>query len=141
MDRRGGQNVRARVPGRCSVYREETFPTGSITVERNGGAPGIDGMTTKQLREPLQRPGETIRAKLRAGAIPPSRPDQYLLAPTGRLNRILCNTREPWPHPWASYLPEAHFQRETLETGDFAQAGLRLALWSNLRWRQTSWLV
>ncbi len=28
-----------------------------LAVERNGGAPGIDGMTTKQLREHLKRHG------------------------------------------------------------------------------------
>lgn len=43
-----------------------------LAVERNGGAPGIDGMTTKQLREHLQRHGETIRAKLLAGTYVPS---------------------------------------------------------------------
>lgn len=43
-----------------------------LAVERNGGAPGIDGMTTKQLREHLQRHGETIRAKLLAGTYAPS---------------------------------------------------------------------
>lgn len=43
-----------------------------IAVERNGGAPGIDGMTTKQLREHLRQHGETIRAKLRAGTYVPS---------------------------------------------------------------------
>jgi retron-type reverse transcriptase len=43
-----------------------------LAVERNGGAPGIDGMTTKQLREHLQRHGGTIRAKLLAGTYAPS---------------------------------------------------------------------
>jgi RNA-directed DNA polymerase len=43
-----------------------------LAVERNGGAPGIDGMTTKQLREHLRRHGETIRAKLLAGTYVPS---------------------------------------------------------------------
>jgi RNA-directed DNA polymerase len=43
-----------------------------LAVERNGGAPGIDGMTTKQLREHLQRHGEKIRAKLLAGTYVPS---------------------------------------------------------------------
>ena len=43
-----------------------------LAVERNGGAPGIDGMTTKQLREHLRRHGETIRAKLLAGTYAPS---------------------------------------------------------------------
>ena len=43
-----------------------------LAVERNGGAPGIDGMTTKQLREHLQWHRETIRAKLLAGTYVPS---------------------------------------------------------------------
>lgn len=43
-----------------------------LAVERNGGAPGIDGMTTKQLREHLKRHGETLRAKLLAGTYVPS---------------------------------------------------------------------
>lgn len=43
-----------------------------LAVERNGGAPGLDGMTTKQLREHLQRHGEKIRAKLLAGTYTPS---------------------------------------------------------------------
>lgn len=43
-----------------------------LAVERNGGAPGIDGMTTKQLREHLGKHGEKIRAKLLAGTYAPS---------------------------------------------------------------------
>ncbi len=43
-----------------------------LAVERNGGAPGIDGMTTKQLREHLQRHGQKLRAKLLAGTYAPS---------------------------------------------------------------------
>jgi group II intron reverse transcriptase/maturase len=43
-----------------------------LAVERNGGAPGIDGMSTKELREHLQRHGEAIRAKLMAGTYVPS---------------------------------------------------------------------
>jgi group II intron reverse transcriptase/maturase len=43
-----------------------------LAVERNGGAPGIDGMSTKDLREHLQRHGEAIRAKLLAGTYVPS---------------------------------------------------------------------
>lgn len=36
---------------------------------------------------------------------------------------IICDTREPWPHPWAPFLPGVPLQRATLETGDFALAG------------------
>jgi len=43
-----------------------------LTVERNAGAPGIDGMTTDQLREHLTKHGEKIRAKLLEGTYVPS---------------------------------------------------------------------
>jgi group II intron reverse transcriptase/maturase len=43
-----------------------------LAVERNAGAPGVDGMTTEQLREHLQRHEGTIRAKLLAGTYVPS---------------------------------------------------------------------
>jgi DNA excision repair protein ERCC-4 len=36
---------------------------------------------------------------------------------------VLCDTREPWPHPWSAMLPEGWaFERTSLETGDFALA-------------------
>ncbi len=37
---------------------------------------------------------------------------------------LLCDTREPWPHPWARCLP-AHVRlvRAKLDTGDFALQG------------------
>jgi group II intron reverse transcriptase/maturase len=41
-------------------------------VERNGGAAGIDGMTTRQLRAHLQEHWEKIRQKLLAGTYTPS---------------------------------------------------------------------
>jgi len=41
-------------------------------VKRNGGAPGIDGMTTRQLRDHVRKHWESIRAKLLAGAYVPS---------------------------------------------------------------------
>lgn len=41
-------------------------------VERNGGAPGIDGMTTRQLRAHLRKHWEKIRSKLLAGRYTPS---------------------------------------------------------------------
>jgi DNA excision repair protein ERCC-4 len=38
---------------------------------------------------------------------------------------LTVDTREPWPHPWAQWLPShVHLERATLDTGDFALAGL-----------------
>jgi ERCC4-type nuclease len=38
---------------------------------------------------------------------------------------LIVDTCEPWPHPWAAFLPEhVRLERATLETGDFALAGL-----------------
>jgi group II intron reverse transcriptase/maturase len=42
------------------------------TVKRNAGAPGIDGMTTQQLRGHIKAHWETIRNKLLAGTYAPS---------------------------------------------------------------------
>ena len=36
-------------------------------VKRNGGAPGIDGMTSKELRDHVRQHWDTIRTKLLAG--------------------------------------------------------------------------
>jgi retron-type reverse transcriptase len=41
-------------------------------VTRNGGAPGIDRMTTEQLRDHVRKHWETLRAKLLAGTYVPS---------------------------------------------------------------------
>jgi RNA-directed DNA polymerase len=41
-------------------------------VKRNGGAPGIDGMTTQELRDHVRKHWGTIRAKLLAGTYVPS---------------------------------------------------------------------
>ena len=39
--------------------------------------------------------------------------------------RVIFDTREPWPHPWAAYLLEGwELERGTLETGDIALAAL-----------------
>jgi DNA excision repair protein ERCC-4 len=36
---------------------------------------------------------------------------------------LLCDTREPWPHPWAALSPEGWvLERASLETGDFCLA-------------------
>lgn len=38
--------------------------------------------------------------------------------------KFICDTREPWPHPWAEYLPEGcTIERGTMETGDWCVAG------------------
>lgn len=38
--------------------------------------------------------------------------------------KFICDTREPWPHPWADYLPdECTIERGTMETGDWCVAG------------------
>jgi ERCC4-type nuclease len=38
---------------------------------------------------------------------------------------LQCDTREPWPHPWRRWLPShVELERATLDTGDFALAGL-----------------
>jgi RNA-directed DNA polymerase len=41
-------------------------------VVRNGGSPGIDGMTVKQLKEHVAEHWESIRGKLLAGRYTPS---------------------------------------------------------------------
>ena len=41
-------------------------------VKRNGGAPGIDGMTTEQLHDHVRQHWEAMRAKLLAGTYLPS---------------------------------------------------------------------
>lgn len=39
--------------------------------------------------------------------------------------RIICDTREPDPHPWAAYAPDGVvLVRETMETGDFCLRAL-----------------
>ena len=54
------------------VVSRENATAAWLAVKRNGGAPGIDGMTTKQLGEHLRRHWETICAKLLAGTYVPS---------------------------------------------------------------------
>jgi ERCC4-type nuclease len=39
--------------------------------------------------------------------------------------RVTVDTRDPWPHPWAKFLPEGwEFVREKLETGDVVLSAL-----------------
>ena len=54
------------------VVAEENLRRALAAVKRNGGAAGIDGMTTDQLESHFQRHGEKIRAKLVAGDWTPS---------------------------------------------------------------------
>jgi RNA-directed DNA polymerase len=54
------------------VVSRENATAAWLAVKRNGGAPGIDGMTTKQLGEHLRRHWESICAKLSAGTYVPA---------------------------------------------------------------------
>ncbi len=54
------------------VVTQENANAAWLAVKRNGGAPGIDGMTTQQLRDHVRKHGEAIRAKLLAGTYVPS---------------------------------------------------------------------
>jgi RNA-directed DNA polymerase len=54
------------------VVRQENAQAAWLTVKRNGGAPGIDGMTTTQLRDHVRKHWEAIRSKLLAGTYVPS---------------------------------------------------------------------
>ena len=54
------------------VVRPESVRRACEAVRRNGGAAGIDGMTTKELEGHLERHGEVIRDKLLKGTYVPS---------------------------------------------------------------------
>jgi RNA-directed DNA polymerase len=54
------------------VVTQENATVAWLAVKRNGGAPGIDGMTTQQLRDHVRQHWETLRAKLLAGTYVPS---------------------------------------------------------------------
>ena len=49
------------------VVTQDNATAAGRAVKRNGGAPGIDGMTTQQLRDHVRRHWETLRAKLLGG--------------------------------------------------------------------------
>src|SRR3989442_14333689 len=54
------------------VVTRENATAAWLAVKRNGGAPGIDGMTTQQLRDHVRKHWESIRAKLLSGTYVPS---------------------------------------------------------------------
>jgi len=54
------------------VVTQENATAAWLAVTRNGGAPGIDGMTTQELRDHVRKHWETIGAKLLAGTYVPS---------------------------------------------------------------------
>lgn len=54
------------------VVSQENATAAWLAVKRNGGAPGIDGMTTQALRDHVRTHWETIREKLLAGTYVPS---------------------------------------------------------------------
>ena len=49
------------------VVNQENATAAWLAVKRNGGAPGIDGLTTQQLRDHVRQHWEAIRAKHLAG--------------------------------------------------------------------------
>jgi RNA-directed DNA polymerase len=55
-----------------SVVTQDNATAAWRAVKRNGGAPGIDGMTTTQLRDHVRQHWEAICAKLLAGTYVPS---------------------------------------------------------------------
>ncbi len=54
------------------VVTQENATAAWLAVKRNGGAPGIDGMKTEQMREHIRKHWENIRAKLLKGTYVPS---------------------------------------------------------------------
>lgn len=54
------------------VVTQENATAAWRAVKRNGGAPGIDGMTTQQLGDHVRKHWENIRSKLLAGTYVPS---------------------------------------------------------------------
>ena len=54
------------------VVTQENATAAWLAVKRNGGAPGIDGMTTTQLGDHVRKHWEAIRIKLLAGTYVPS---------------------------------------------------------------------
>ena len=54
------------------IVAKENATAAWLAVTRNGGAPGIDGMTTTQLRDHVRKLWEAIRTKLLAGTYVPS---------------------------------------------------------------------
>jgi group II intron reverse transcriptase/maturase len=54
------------------VVTQENATVAWLAVKRNGGAPGIDGMTTQQLRDHVRQHWESIRHKLLEGTYVPS---------------------------------------------------------------------
>ena len=54
------------------VVKQENATAAWLAVKRNGGAPGIDGLTTEQLRDHIREHWDKIRAKLLAGTYVPS---------------------------------------------------------------------
>jgi group II intron reverse transcriptase/maturase len=54
------------------IVTQENATAAWLAVKRNGGAPGIDGMTTQQLRDHVRKHWESIRSKLLAGTYVPS---------------------------------------------------------------------
>src|SRR5437762_10962079 len=65
------------------IVSDENAALALLAVERNGGAAGIDGMGTKQLRPHLEKHWPTIRRKLLQGSYVPS-PVKRVWIPKGK---------------------------------------------------------
>ena len=71
------------------VISRENATAAWLAVKRNGGAPGVDGMTTKQLGEHLRRHWESICAKLVAGTDVPTPVKRVEITKPGGGKRML----------------------------------------------------
>jgi RNA-directed DNA polymerase len=54
------------------IFSRENLLAALARVESNGGAPGVDGMTTEELADHLREHWRSIRARLDAGVYQPS---------------------------------------------------------------------
>lgn len=72
-----------------AVVTKENATAAWLAVKRNGGAPGIDRMTTRQLGEHIRKHWESFQAKLLAGTYVPSPVKRVEIPkPTGGTRRL-----------------------------------------------------
>lgn len=71
------------------IFSRENLLAALKRVERNGGAPGVDGMTTDELADHLREHWLSIRARLDAGVYQPSPVKRTMIAKEGGGERQL----------------------------------------------------